>query len=309
MRALVTGAAGFIGSNLCFELERLGWEVVGLDDFSHSSFENLVGFRGDFVAADLERARDWGEAVGPVDVVFHQAAITDTVVSDQLRMMRANVEAFRVLLDWSAKRGVTRVVYASSAAVYGGGVLPMREDAPPSPKNVYGFSKAVMERVAADFAKVHPDIAVAGLRYFNVYGPGERFKGKSASMIWQLSRQILEGKNPRIFEFGEQYRDFIYVKDVVKANLKAAEKKATGVFNVCTGEKATFNELIAHLNASLGADLRPEYFKNPYSFYQEETLGDPSKSARQMSFRAEYTVAKGIEDYVGGLRQPRAARR
>ncbi len=299
MRALVTGAAGFVGSNLTLELERQGHEVTGLDDFTASNFENLQGFRGDFVAADLAEGSAWADRVKAADVVFHQAAITDTTVMDQKRMMRANVEAFRTLLRWAAERGVKTVVYASSAGIYGDGPVPMRESAAPKPLNVYAFSKRVMESVAQDFVSEHPKLRVVGLRYFNVYGPRERFKGAAASMIWQLALQMRAGKRPRVFEFGEQYRDHIYVKDVVEANLLAAAKAASGAYNVCTGRKATFNEVIAALNAVLKTRLKPEYFKNPYSFYQNETLGDPSRAQKAFGFKAKFAVAEGIQDYLG----------
>ncbi|MBI4376596.1 MAG: NAD-dependent epimerase/dehydratase family protein [Elusimicrobia bacterium] len=299
MRALVTGAAGFIGSNLCLELARRGYRVVGLDDFSTGNFENLRDFSGDVVAANLAQD-DWQRQVGRVDLVFHQAAITDTTVVDQMRMMTVNVEAFRSLLKWASANRVKKVVYASSAALYGAGPVPMKESAEPAPLNVYAFSKRVMESVAREFTAATPRLPVAGLRYFNVFGPRERFKDKAASMIWQLAQQMLSGKRPRIFEFGEQYRDFIYVRDVVRANILAAEKtKARGVYNICTGKKTTFNEIIGFLNHTLGTKLEPDYFKNPYSFYQNETLGDPGAAVRGFGFSAEYSVERAIGEYFG----------
>ena len=299
MRALVTGAAGFVGSNLALRLEETGHEVVALDDFTSGDFRNLQGFTGDFVAADLCDVPDWAERVGRVDAVFHEAAITDTRVTDQKRMMRSNVEAFLGLLRWAAARGVKTVVYASSAAIYGDGAVPMRETAGPRPLNVYGFSKRVMEKVAADFAQAHPEMRIAGLRYFNVFGPRELFKGSVSSMIWQLALQMRAGKRPRIFTDGEQYRDHIYVKDVVKANLLAAESAPSGAYNVCTGKKTTFNEIIRFLNAVLGTRLEPDYFQNPYSFYQDETLGDPALAQKAFGYQADFSVEKGIQDYLG----------
>ena len=298
-RVLVTGAAGFIGSNLALELCRSGREVVALDDFTSGNFANLQEFPGDFVAADLADAAAWGDRVGEVDTVFHQAAITDTTVHDQKLMLRSNVEAFRILLRWAAERGVKTVVYASSAGTYGDGPLPMREDAATRPLNVYAFSKRVMEKVAADFHAEHPKMRIAGLRYFNVFGPRERFKGAAASMIWQLALQMRAGKRPRVFEFGEQYRDHIYVKDVVQANLLAAATAPFGVYTVCTGAKTDFNEIIRCLNATLGTKLEAEYFKNPYGFYQNETLGDPALALKSFGFKSAFSVEKGIQDYLG----------
>ncbi len=296
MRALVTGGAGFVGSNLCWALQAKGWDVVALDDMSNASWENLRGFSGDVVTADVCDVAEWAPRVGKVDAVFHQAAISDTTVMDQRLMMRVNVEAFRDLLAWAKTAKVKKVVYASSAGTYGDAPVPQREDAAPRPMNVYGHSKSVMETVAAR-AK---GVKAVGLRYFNVFGPREAHKNKAASMIWQLSLQMKAGRRPRIFEFGQQYRDFIYVKDVVDANLKAFEKAAPGVYNVCTGRKTDFNGIVAALNATLGTSLQPEYFKNPYSFYQNETLGDPAKAQKAFGFRAQWTVERAIPDYIGG---------
>ncbi len=299
MRALVTGAAGFIGSNLSWELAARGWQVVALDDFSAGSFENLRGFPGDVVASDFGNIDFWAPRVGKIDAVFHQAAISDTTVMDQALMMSVNVEKFRDLLVWAAKAKVKKVVYASSAATYGDAPVPQREDGELRPMNVYAFSKCVMETVAAA-----SKVKTAGLRYFNVFGARETHKNKSASMIWQLALQMKGGRRPRVFEMGQQYRDFIYVKDVVDANLRAFEKAAPGVYNACTGRKTDFNGVIAALNETLGTNLQPEYFKNPYSFYQNETLGDPAKAQKAFGFRSQWTTERAIQDYIGGRKVP-----
>jgi ADP-L-glycero-D-manno-heptose 6-epimerase len=117
-------------------------------------------------------------------------------------------------------------------------------------------------------------------------------------MIWQLSRQMLTGKRPRIFKHGEQFRDFIYVKDVVAANLKAMEAGTSGVFNVCTGKKTTFNKIIEVLNKELSADLSADYFDNPYAFYQDQTLGDPAAAERALGFKAKHSIEEGIREYM-----------
>ncbi|MFA6092334.1 MAG: NAD-dependent epimerase/dehydratase family protein [Elusimicrobiota bacterium] len=300
-RALVTGGAGFIGSNLALELERLGWEVAVLDDFSSGHFENLRGFGGDVVAADVAKPSDWENSVGPVQAVFHQAAITDTTVMDSLKMMRVNVEGWRCVLDFARRQRVKSVVYASSAGVYGPGPCPMKESQPPQPLNIYAFSKLVMDRVAADFSEKNKKIKVTGLRYFNVFGPRELHKGKVASMIWQLFLQMKAGRRPRVFKMGEQFRDHIYVRDVVAANLCALSSRTGGVYNVCTGKGTDFNSIIESLNGALKTSLKPEYFDNPYSFFQNGTLGDPSAAKKALGFSARWTVAEGIKDYLGAM--------
>jgi ADP-L-glycero-D-manno-heptose 6-epimerase len=299
-RVLVTGGAGFIGSNLSLALRRRGVEVVVVDDFSSGHFKNLIDFDGEVIAADLVDAKAWSGRVGAVDAIFHQAAITDTTVTDQKRMMEVNVEAFRNLLTFAEEAGVKRIVYASSAGTYGAGKIPMTETDATEPMNVYGFSKKVMEATAREFHRRDPGLALVGLRYFNVYGPREDYKGKAASMIYQLYQQMRAGKRPRIFKNGEQFRDFIYVKDVVSANLKAAAAESSGVYNVCTGRTTDFNTIIAELNKVLGTSYEPDYFDNPYAFYQNETQGDPAAAEKGIGFTARFTSADGIADYFGG---------
>src|SRR5688500_1681233 len=234
--------------------------------------------------------------LGPFDAIFHQASITDTTVADQAQMMRNNVEQFRRLLD-EAARTKARVIWASSCSIYGRGPVPMREDQPPDPLNVYAFSKLAMERLAARYAPrlAHP---IVGLRYSNVYGPGEDHKGKFASMIHQLAKQMRSGKRPRIFTAGEQKRDFVYVDDVVQANLKAMTATTGGVFNVGCGRAFTFNQVVAERNRAMGTELQPDYFENPYSFTQDWTEADLMESRRALGYEPRYDLAKGVQAYA-----------
>ena len=297
MRYLVTGGAGFIGSNLAFTLcdERKA-DVVVLDDFSSGHFKNLIGFKGDVFAEDILDG-SWFDKVGKVDAIFHEAAITDTTVHDQRKMMSVNVEGFRNVLRFALEKGVKRLVYASSAGVYGNGACPMKEDQRLTPENVYGFSKAMMDNVAEEFAASYPEVTLVGLRYFNVYGPREYYKGNAASMIYQLYMQMKAGKRPRIFKFGEQMRDFVYVKDIVRANLNALEAVKSCVVNAATGAPENFNRVVDCLNKAMGSDLAPEYFDNPYGFYQLKTQADLRRAKSYLNYRHEWDLESGIADY------------
>ncbi|OGX29244.1 MAG: ADP-glyceromanno-heptose 6-epimerase [Omnitrophica WOR_2 bacterium RIFCSPLOWO2_12_FULL_51_24] len=299
MKFLVTGAAGLIGSNLALELQKHG-KVIALDDLSAGKRQNLARFRGDFMRADI-RTANYPKFLKECDAIFHEAAITDTTVTDKHLMFSVNVDAFKRLLIYAKSIGCRKIVYASSAATYGKGKVPMKETDRPAPANIYGESKVRMEQAAKAFVKENPGFSVIGLRYFNVYGPGETHKKKAASMIYQLYLQMAAGKHPRIFKWGEQYRDFIYVKDVVGANLKTLKYKNSGIFNVGTGVPGTFNRVIEVLNKAMRKDLRPEYFDNPYGFYQERTQADMSSSRAELKFVPQYNVEKGIRDYVSIL--------
>jgi len=295
VRILVTGGAGFVGSNLAKRLAADGHNTLVLEDFSSASWTNLVDYPGDVLTADLAGDLSALSSLPAFDLIFHQASITDTTVMDQWKMMHNNVEAFRQLLDLALK-WKSRVVWASSAATYGRGPSPNKESQAPQPLNVYGYSKLAMERLAQRYA---PQLAqpIVGLRYFNVYGQGETHKGKFASMIHQLAKQMRSGKRPRIFYDGQQRRDFVYIEDVIAANLAAAQCKTSGVFNVGSGTSFTFNQVVEQLNRVLKTDLPPDYFENPYSFFQTWTEADLTQSRKVLGYEPKYDLARGIDAY------------
>ena len=295
MRVLVTGGAGFVGSNLTARLLADRQEVVVADNFSSGDWKNLVQFRGDVLTLDVSQDLQPLVELGPFEVIFHQASITDTTVMDQRKMMQNNVEAFRQLLKLAASWG-SRVVWASSAATYGRGPSPNQESQKAEPLNVYGYSKLAMEDLAAAFSsKLRQPIV--GLRYFNVYGAGENHKGKFASMIGQLARQMRSGKRPRIFTDGEQKRDFVYIDDVLEANLAGMRSKNSGVFNVGSGAASSFNQVVEQLNRVLRTDLPPEYFENPYDFFQTWTEADLTQSRKVLGYSPKFDLARGIDAY------------
>jgi ADP-L-glycero-D-manno-heptose 6-epimerase len=297
VKVLVTGGAGFIGSNLAKALVAVGHNVTVFDDFQSGDWKNLIRFKGDIVTS-AERFTWYFnlEALAPFDVVFHQASITDTTVVDQRKMMTNNVEGFRVVLT-SAATWRSRVIWASSASIYGQGPAPMKESADPNPLNVYAYSKLAMERLAEQYA---PKLAepIIGLRYFNVYGPGEDHKGKFASMIHQLAKQMRAGHRPKIFTAGQQRRDFVYVDDVIQGNLKAMECQKSGIYNIGSGGSYSFNQVVSELNRVLKTDLQPEYIENPYSFTQDWTEADLSKSRFELEYEPIFPLDKGIDAYM-----------
>ncbi|NPA12630.1 MAG: ADP-glyceromanno-heptose 6-epimerase [Aquificae bacterium] len=300
-RILITGGAGFIGSNLALQLQEMypDAKIMVLDDFSSANFKNLKKFKGEVLACDVSTDEVFfkAEEFQP-ELIFHLASITDTTVQDQELMMRKNVDGFKNILDIALEVSAT-VVYASSASVYGivKEHIPLKEDREKSPENVYAFSKYIMDNIAEDFSQ-STGIKVVGVRYFNVYGPGEAHKGKFASMIYQLYKQMKEGKNPRVFKWGEQKRDFIYVKDAVEATILSAKAPKSTVYNVGSGEARSFNDVIKILNESLGTNLETEYFDCPYDFYQEYTQADMTKIKNELGFLPKYSLERGIKEYV-----------
>jgi ADP-L-glycero-D-manno-heptose 6-epimerase len=305
-KILVTGGAGFIGSNLVLALQEKFPEafIVVVDDFRSGDFRNLRGFRGDFIAADVSRL-DWPARFKDLsfDAIFHEASITDTTVHDQFLQTHDNVEGFRRLLEFAAPTQ-TPVVYASSAATYGIGAARMTEDQPPAPANVYAFSKVQLDNLARHFARRQPSWRIVGLRYFNVYGPREAHKKAAASMIFQLYCQMKSGRRPRVFRAGEHRRDFVHVKDVVALTIRAATAPRSAIYNCGCGQSFSFNDVIATLNRCLGTALEPEYFENPYGFYQPHTEADLALVKKELGWSPQFAPAEGIADYVATLEQP-----
>jgi len=296
MKCLVTGGAGFIGSNLALELEKLGYEVTVVDNFISGSENNLKDFKGKFI--ELDDSKEF-KLDGKFDVIFHQAAITDPRFGDDNETIRANVEGFKNILNLAIKNNA-KLIYASTANLYGNGPVPMKEGQEKDIITAYGKSKLIMDEIAEkNFGKMH----IVGLRYFNVFGPREAHKGRPASMIYHLSRQIKEGKNPRIFKWGEQKRDYIYVKDAVDATIEAINAKKSCIVNVGTGIATDFNELVKTLNSALGTNFEPEYFDMPYEqkTYQGNTQADTKNAEKFLGFKAKWKLKDAVKDYMRWL--------
>ncbi|BBG66517.1 ADP-L-glycero-D-manno-heptose-6-epimerase [Hydrogenimonas sp.] len=309
---LITGGAGFIGSNLAHRFQESfpGAEVVVFDLFrtgetfdngnlkSFGHYKNLKGFKGEIISGDitkkedLERLEDFS-----FDYIFHEAAISDTTVYDQKIMIDTNLNAFKDLLKM-AKKMDAAIIYASSGATYGNAPAPQtvgRED----PANIYGFSKLAMDNLAYEWMK-KSDLPIVGLRYFNVYGPREFFKNRTASMVLQFGHQILAGKNPKLFEGSDTIlRDFIYIDDVIQANIKACNPKRSGVYNVGTGKARSFQDIVDILQKELGTSLECEYIPNPYiGQYQFFTQADIEPTREFLGYEPEVTLEEGIRRYV-----------
>jgi len=295
---LITGGAGFIGSNLTKYIQEKypTAKIVVLDKFFNGHFKNLIGFNGELIAGDISDIKIYEQLNNyKFDYIFHQAAITDTTVLDQEKMINVNTNSLKEIIKMGYKMNSV-IVYASSAAVYGNSPAPNKVGKGEIPENVYGYSKYLLDQYVLQHKKRYPN-NIIGLRYFNVYGPGELYKGKMSSMIYQLALQMKAGKNPRIFKKGEQKRDFVYVKDTIQANIKAALSGKSGIYNVGCGKARTFNDIISILNTTMKTEFKTEYFDNPYDFYQDNTEADISKTESDLDYTPKYNLEKGIEDY------------
>ena len=324
MYTIVTGAAGFIGSNLVHALNQRGnRNIIAVDNLTKADkFKNLV----DCEVADYFDKREFlerllaGEFDGSVEAVLHQGACSDTMEQNGQYMLENNYRYSQGLMDWCLDQEVP-FLYASSASVYGGGSVFKEERSFEGPLNVYGYSKFLFDQIVR---RRLPEAAtqIVGFRYFNVYGPRESHKGRMASVAFHFFNQFQADGKVKLFAGtegyanGEQRRDFIFVEDVVKANLYFLDNPhLSGIFNLGTGQAQSFNDVaVATVNACrVGAGQSPlslsellaqgiiEYIPFPQALqgkYQSFTQADPS-NLRAAGYAAPFaSVEEGVAAYV-----------
>jgi ADP-L-glycero-D-manno-heptose 6-epimerase len=311
---IVTGGAGFIGSNIVRGLNERGCaDILVVDDLSDGAkFRNLVDCEIlDYLDKDdfIDRLQRGIAPAEPVQAVFHQGACTRTTEQDGRYMMRNNFAWSRRLLQFCIECGAA-FIYASSASVYGGGAAFAEHRANEAPLNIYGYSKFLFDQYVR---RVLPAARgqIAGLRYFNVYGPREQHKEDMASVVWHLSRQLEHGENPRLFggcdghADGEQRRDFVYVGDVVDVNLWFLDHPdRSGIFNVGTGVSRSFNALAAAVIHWYGRGAI-EYVPFPDQLrgrYQSSTRADLNALRAAGYDRPFRSLEEGVPLYLEWLR-------
>ena len=302
MRALVTGGAGFIGSHIVEELLREGASVRVFDNFSSGKRENLAAFWGDLeiMQGDLRDPEAIKTATRDVELIFHLAAFVSVPESmqDPQACFAINVAGTVSLLEAARQAGVRKVVLSSSTAVYGDtDQFPTGEETSLKPLSPYALSKQVNELYARLYTYTF-HLPVIALRYFNVYGPRQSPDSTYAAAISIFTRRLVNGDPITIYGDGKQSRDFIFVKDVVRANLLAARSDAAGeAFNICTGRETTLLDLLEELSEI--SPRQPEVrFEGPRPGDIYRSSGNPEKAFAALGFRASVSLADGLAQTV-----------
>ncbi|WP_292519847.1 SDR family oxidoreductase [Methanoculleus sp.] len=313
MRYIVTGGAGFIGSNLAERLAHDGHEVVVVDDFATGRRENIEHLidhpQVTIIEGSVTDLSLLTDACTGADGIFHQAAIASVPrsVKDPLETNAVNAGG-TVNVLWAAKEcGVPAVVAASTSAIYGDDpVFPKRETMAPTPLSPYAVSKLAGEYYGKVFSDLY-GIRTAFLRYFNVFGPRQDPNSEYAAVIPKFITRLLDGKPPIIFGDGEQTRDFIFVADVVRANIQAMESGASGVFNIAGGRRISLNELALHLSGI--TDVRaPPVYESPRPGDVRDSLADISRAREAFDFSPRCTLDEGLRETVTWFRDGGAGR-
>jgi nucleoside-diphosphate-sugar epimerase len=302
--ALVTGVAGFIGSNLADALLDRGYDVRGVDNFATGRDQNLETLQADddfaFHEADIRDADRMADVTEDVDYVFHQAAVPSVPrsVDDPVTTTDANCTGTATIIDAARKADVDTVVVASSSSVYGStDRLPKVESMTEQPESPYALSKHYTEKLALQASDLY-DIDTAALRYFNIFGPRQDPNGDYAAVIPKFISLMLDGERPVIYGDGEQSRDFTFIDNAIQANIRAAESDVTGeAFNVGTGGRVTINELVEDLNDLLGTDIDPVY-DDPRPGDVRHSHADISKATDLLDYEPEVGFSEGLEKTI-----------
>lgn len=302
--ALVTGAAGFIGSHLSEALLDRGYRVRGVDTFEtgrRRNIESLVERPGFSIEeGDIRDRERVAELTDGVEFVFHEAAVASVPrsVEEPVTATATNCTGTAVVLDTAREAGVDTVVVASSSAVYGSTErLPKVESMPVQPESPYALSKHYTEELAVQFSQFHQMDTVA-LRYFNVFGPRQDPAGDYAAVVPKFVDLMTDGDQPVIYGDGEQSRDFVYIDDVVRANVLAAESEASGVVaNVASGERVSINGLVTRLNNVLDTEIEPVY-DDPRPGDVRHSVADVERAHAAFGYEPEVGFREGLEQTV-----------
>jgi UDP-glucose 4-epimerase len=308
MKTLVTGGAGFIGSNLVDALVARGDDVAVIDNLATGKRENLehaIANGADLIELDVRDAEAVAaavERVGP-EVIFHLAAQIDVrkSVADPAHDSRVNVEGTINVLSGALAAGVRRLINTSTGgAIYGEGqILPAPEDHPVAPESPYGLSKFCAENYCALFTRLH-GLSTVSLRYGNVYGPRQDPLGE-AGVIAIFCGKLLDGGRPQIFGDGTQTRDYVYVGDVVDANLRAADSEVTGAFNVGRGVQTSVLDIVEALAAQSDNGFEADHLPGRTGEVQHIAL-DPSRTKAELGWEARVDLDQGLARTLDSLR-------
>jgi nucleoside-diphosphate-sugar epimerase len=304
MQYLVTGGCGFIGSHIAEALVAEGHAVKIFDDLSSGHERNLAAFRKDveFIRGDIRSSEEIQKAMKGVQFVFHQAALVSVFDSIQRpeENNASNITGTLNVLMAARDHNVRRVVFAGSAAAYGNNPeLPKRESMRPEPESPYGLAKVAGEYYMGVFARLYK-VETVTLRYFNVYGPRQDPKSTYSGVISRFMDAMARGQSPTVFGDGLQTRDFVFVKDVVQANLLAMRTPGLGkgeVFNVGTGRQTSLQDLLGVLNELNGRQFAAE-FREARAGDIRSSVADITQARQRLAYSPNYDIRQGLRELL-----------
>lgn len=305
---LVTGGAGFIGSNIVVELLKRGYSVRVLDNFSTGRRENIKEFESsiELIEGDIRSYHIVQKAVKGIKVILHQAALPSVPrsIDDPITTNEVNVTGTLNMLNASVEGGVKRFVLASSSSIYGDiQELKKHEGIPPNPLSPYAVTKLVAEKYCCVFAKIY-GLETVALRYFNVFGPKQDPASQYSAVIPKFIKLMMNNKSPLIYGNGEQSRDFTYVDNVVECNIRAAtmELESGLVMNCACQEQTTLNELVSQINSNLGKKITPNYAEHRNGDIMH-SMADITLAKTKLKYTPKVLFSDGLKSTIDFFRK------
>ncbi len=297
-KVLVTGGAGFIGSNLVEALVKKGGNVTVIDNLTTGTEKNLEEVEDQVKLIEAPCSEITELNLEEPEIIYHIGIPSSSpMYREDPLLVGSAINEFIKIMELAKETGA-KVVYASSSSMYNRRNPPHQEDMEVDAFDYYTEARLAMERLAKVYNELH-DVNSVGMRFFSVYGPHEKAKGKYANIVSQFFWKMKEDETPVIYGDGEQTRDFTHVSDIVKALMKAGEKDLEyETINVGTGKETTFNEIIDLLNEKLEKSIEPEYVENPIENYVDRTLADISKAKRLLDYQPNVTLEEGVEEMI-----------
>ena len=306
-KILVTGGAGFIGSNFC-NINQENFEIVALDNLLLGDAENLDS-NIKFIQGDACKAEDLAKCGDQFDAVLHLAGTSSApmFMDDGFVDGYVNsIESFCQALEFARKTGAKKFLYASTSSLYGNNPIPLLEDQHVHPLNHYAVTKFAYEHCAECYNRVYPEIQTIGFRFMSVYGPNEEAKGPYANIISQFIWDYARDKSPIIYGTGEQFRDFTNVKDVVAGitlAIQTDKKLGAEIFNIGTGQSSSLNQIVEQIQKAMNISQEPEYIENPVKEgYIHGQHADITKIAEKLGYKPSVSLSDGITNQVANLR-------
>jgi UDP-glucose 4-epimerase len=296
---LVTGGAGFIGSHITKELSRKGYDVRILDNLSSGRKENLKEINAEIINGDIRDFSVVKKSLKGVDCVFHEAAMASVTksIEDPILSDHVNVDGTLNVLVAAKDSGCKKVVFASSSSVYGNPIrLPISESHPLNPLTPYAVTKLVGEHYCRVFYENYGLESVC-LRYFNVYGPRQDPKSEYAAVVPKFISSIKNNRQPMIFGDGNQTRDFVFINDVVQANILSMKHAGFGIFNVGSGSKTTVNELAEKIGRAMNSIIHPTHTGERKGDVRD-SMSDITHARKVLGFSPKYTLEDGLKETI-----------
>ena len=308
-KVLVTGGAGFIGSNIVKKLLELGYFVRVVDNFSTGKRENIKEFLGnsnfELIEGDISNIETAKKVVKGMDFILHEAAIPSVPrsINNPFASNKSNIDGTLNILIAARDEKTKKLVYAASSSIYGDSLkLPKQENDPINPISPYALTKFAGEKYCQLFSKLY-GLPTVCLRYFNVFGPKQDPNSQYSAVIPKFIKSVLKNESPTIYGDGNQSRDFTYVDNVVEGNILASQSKISGeVINIACGGKTSLNDLLKYIDQILGKNIKPVYDK-PRLGDVKDSLADISKAEKMLNYKPEIEIKEGLKKTIEWLKK------